>query len=60
MLDELIKNGHFDVFEYLATATKYFRDDYLNILEPVKVVMNPDTKNASYCYLQKLCGKGYR
>ena len=57
VLDELIKNGHFDVFEYLATATKYFRDDYLNILEPVKVTMNPDTKNASYCYYRNCAVK---
>ena len=50
VLDELIENQQIDVFEHLAVNTKYFKEDYLNILNPVKIAMKTDTKDKSYCY----------
>lgn len=52
VLSELLENEHTQVFEYLALNTKYFKDDYLNLLDPVKVAIKSDTKTTSYCYFR--------
>lgn len=50
ILNELEKNNQFDVYEYLAVNTRYFKEDYLNILDTINVSMKRDTRETAYCY----------
>ncbi len=50
VLNELEENKHFEVYEYLAVNTRYFREDYLSIIDTISVSMKQDTKDTAYCY----------
>lgn len=52
VLDELISNSMFDVYEYLTINTKYFKEDFLNILDQINVFMKKDTEKKAYCYFK--------
>lgn len=50
ILSELEENKQFEVYEYLAVNTRYFKEDYLNILDTIHVSMKRDTREKAYCY----------
>jgi hypothetical protein len=50
LLNELEENKQFEIYEYLAINTRYFKEDYLNILDTISVSMKKDTRYISYCY----------
>ena len=52
VLDYLIKNDHFKMFEYLAPKPLYFSDKYLNILPNLDIQFKKDTKDTCYLYFK--------
>lgn len=57
VLSELLKKQEFKVYEYLAGNPKYFRDEYLNILEVSNVSFKEDTENEAYIYFRNCAVK---
>ena len=45
------KHGY-EPFNYMAGATKYFKDDYLSFLEPIELKIQEDTIDSCYLYFQ--------
>ena len=60
ILQELEKNKQFEVYEYLAINTRYFKEDYLNILDPINVSIMKDTKDIAYTYYKNCIVKVYK
>lgn len=52
IMNELEENENYEVYEYLAVNTRFFKEDYLNILDPIKVSLKQDTKDTAYCYFK--------
>ena len=50
LLKELEESKQSEVYEFLAVNTRYFKEDYLNILDAISVSMKQDTREAAYCY----------
>jgi hypothetical protein len=50
VLSELLKKKEFKVYEYLAGNPKFFKDDYLNILDVTNVNFKEDTIDKAYIY----------
>ena len=50
LLKELEETKQFEVYEFLAVNTRYFKEDYLNILDSISVSMKQDTRELAYCY----------
>jgi len=52
VLSEMLSNGEHKVYQYLAGASKYFKDEYLNMLEPIKLCFKEDTLTDAYIYFR--------
>lgn len=39
-------------YDFMASATKYFKDDYLNLLDTANVALKEDTKELGYLYFK--------
>lgn len=50
VLDYLESKGDNTVYDYFATNTKYFKEDFLSLLSPVDVLFIDDTKEQAYLY----------
>lgn len=50
VLEELLKLGETQVYQYMAGTTKYFKDDYLNILSEISIHFKEDTQDTAYIY----------
>ncbi len=52
VLSELLKLGENKVYELMAGTPKYFKDDYLNILDETAIYFKEDTIDKSYIYFR--------
>ena len=52
VLAELLKLGENRVYELMAGTPKYFKDDYLNILDETSIYFKEDTIDKSYIYFR--------
>jgi hypothetical protein len=52
VLSYLEKQENIDVYEYFVTKTKFFKEDFLNLLSNVDVHFNKDTKDSSFIYFR--------
>jgi len=52
VLNEMLSNGEHKVYQYLAGSSKYFKDEYLNMLEPIDLCFKEDTINEAYLYFR--------
>lgn len=52
VLNELLNNGENKVYQYLAGNSKYFKDEYLNILDSINLCFKEDTPNEAYIYFR--------
>lgn len=52
VLSELLQLGEHQVYQYLAGTTKYFKDDYLNILDEINISFKEDTIDCAYIYFK--------
>ena len=52
VLSEMLNNGEHKVYQYLAGASKYFKDEYLNMLEPINLCFKEDTLTEAYIYFR--------
>ena len=52
VLSELLELKEHQVYQYLAGTTKYFKDDYLNILDEINIHFKEDTIDKSYIYFK--------
>jgi len=50
VLDYIEVNKLYDVWNYLTSSIKYFRDSYLNMLDSIDLKMLQDTKEKSFIY----------
>lgn len=52
VLTELLKLGENKVYELMAGTPKYFKDDYLNILDETNIHFKEDTLTSAYIYFR--------
>lgn len=52
VLDYLEQKGDPMVYDYFATNTKFFKEDFLSMLSPVDVLFIDDTKEQAYLYFR--------
>lgn len=52
VLNEILKRGESKVYQYLAGNSKFFKDEYLNILDPVKLSFKEDTIDECFMYFR--------
>lgn len=52
VLTELLRLNELKVYEFLAGNSKYFKDDYLNILNDIEIHFKEDTIDTSYIYFR--------
>jgi len=52
VLNYLYDNGELQIWNMLASSTKYFSDVYLSFLESIELQMMSDTKETVYLYFQ--------
>lgn len=52
VLSELLKLSENKVYELMAGTPKYFKDDYLSILDDTKIVFKDDTIDTAYIYFK--------
>ena len=52
VLSELLKLNEHKVYEYMAGNPKYFKDDYLNILDSTNIELREDTIDTAYIYFK--------
>ena len=57
VLNELLKISEFKVYEYLASNSKYFKEDYLNLLDNIDVRFKDDTIDTGYIYFRNCAVK---
>lgn len=57
VLNELLKNSEFKVYEFLASNSKYFKEDYLNLLDNISVSFKDDTIDSGYIYFKNCAVK---
>lgn len=57
VLNELLKISEFKVYEHLASNSKYFKEDYLNLLDNIKVDFKEDTIDTGYIYFRNCAVK---
>lgn len=50
VLNEMLQNSEHLVYQHLADRSKYFREEYLNILDPIDLKFKEDTIDTSYIY----------
>lgn len=44
------ENAEINIYNFFAEKTKYFKEEFLNLLDPVDVYFVSDTKNTAYLY----------
>ena len=54
---DLIKNGYIDIWDEMASNTKYFSKDYLNMLSTIDIEYKKDTKKESFIYYKNFAIK---
>ncbi len=52
VLNEMLQNSEHQVYQHLADRSKYFREEYLNILDPIDLKFKEDTIETAYIYFQ--------
>jgi hypothetical protein len=52
ILDYLMEREDSSVYDYFATNTKFFKEDFLSMLSPVDVLFIDDTPDQSYLYFR--------
>lgn len=52
ILDELMKLGQYNVYNYMAENPKLFKDDRLNIVEAASIGFMEDTQSEAYLYFR--------
>lgn len=52
VLAELLKLNQLKVYEYMASNSKYFKDEFLNILSEANINFKDDTIDTSYVYFR--------
>lgn len=52
VMSELLKIGEHKVYEYFANNSKYFKDDYLNLLNNVAILFKEDIITEGYIYFR--------
>lgn len=57
VLNELLKQNEHKVYEYMAGSSKYFKDDYLNILSESNIFFKEDTIDTMYIYFKNAAVK---
>jgi hypothetical protein len=50
ILNYALENAEINIYNFFAEKTKYFREEFLNILSPVDVYFVSDTKDSAYLY----------
>ena len=57
VLNELLKVSEFKVYEFLASNSKFFKEDYLNLLDNIDVHFKDDTIDTGYIYFSNCAVK---
>ena len=57
VLTYLMDNDLFDIYNYFASATKFFKEDFLNLLSSVNLHFVKDTRSSSYLYYRNCAVK---
>jgi hypothetical protein len=57
VLGYLLELGDIDVYNYFAENTKYFREEFLTLLNSIDVYFIDDTKDAAYLYYRNCAVK---
>ena len=57
ILTHLLTLDDIEVYNYFAEQTKYFREEFLTLLDSIKVFFIEDTKNKSYIYYKNCAVK---
>lgn len=52
VLDYLEQKGDSSVYDYFASNTKFFKEDFLSMLSPIDVLFIDDTKEQAYLYFR--------
>lgn len=52
VLADLLKNKEHKVYEFMASNPKYFKEDYLNLLDETKIHFKEDTLDTAYIYFK--------
>lgn len=52
ILNRLLDLQEFKVYEHMASATRYFKEDFLNILDSKEIVFKDDTQDDAYIYFR--------
>lgn len=52
VLNEMLQNSEHLVYQHLADRSKYFKEDYLNILDPIDLKFKEDTIDVAYIYFK--------
>jgi hypothetical protein len=52
VLTRLLELNEYKVYQYMAGSTKYFKDDYLNILNNIDIHFKEDTIDTAYIYFK--------
>jgi hypothetical protein len=57
ILNDLQKRENIGVgpFDFMANATKYFKDDYLSFIKTAEINLKEDTNDESYIYYKNCC-----
>ena len=57
ILTHLLTLDDIEIYNYFAEQTKYFREEFLTLLDSIKVFFIEDTKNESYIYYKNCAVK---
>jgi hypothetical protein len=52
VLNYVMKNAGYNVYNFFADKTRFFKEDFLTMLSPVDVYFISDTKNSAYLYFK--------
>ena len=52
VLNTLLTLQEFKVYEHMASSTRYFKEDFLNILDSKEIVFKDDTQDDAYIYFR--------
>lgn len=57
VLSYVENTGDYEVYNYFAEKTKYFKDEFLSLLDTVDVYLMEDTKDSAYLYYRNCAVK---
>ena len=59
VLDDLMNrgNGCIKAYDYMASQTRFFKDDYLSLLKSADINLKEDTQDECYLYYSNCCLK---